>query len=203
MHVYTISLLWGSSSKSISILFPGGWHSQSNINHFTSFCVLGTLNSCGRSKESSASVASCVPGKPSQDCVPGSELEWHLHCLLIHFRSLTTPPIIQSMYSFLCSMCQYCSALALGYLRQKTGPRENWLLIQCSVPLLKQVQFLACRFDELSAFVGFPLLTYFFVISFCQLLSPFIPFLATSYTFSLIGFSLMVPSSCIGIWTQV
>lgn len=48
----------------------------------------GTLNSCGRSKEYSAYVAWRAFRKPLRDSVPGSELEWHLRCLLLHFRYL-------------------------------------------------------------------------------------------------------------------
>jgi len=47
--------------------------------------------------------------------------------------------------------------------------------MQSTVPLSKWARLLACRFYKLLAFVCFPLLTYFFVISFSAAV-PFLPF---------------------------
>lgn len=84
---------------------------------------------------------------------------------------------IKSLSTFLYSMCQHCSAVALGQLRQKTRATENRILMQSSVPFLKQVQFLACRFYEL-------LLVFLCsIISLLYLLSATVPLFAFSCNF--------------------
>lgn len=140
-------------------LFPVamGWHSQSSINLPASLCVWG-LNSRGRSTESSACDAWCAAREPLRGCVPGGEVEWHLQCLLTHFRYPSPPSssrkaVIHSTYTFFWKDSVYACVMhpsvllsvSIRALEAKARATENQILTQSTVPLLKWVQLLACR----------------------------------------------------------
>lgn len=104
---------------------------------------------------------------------------WNSICTVCSFISdlCLLHQVTQTTYSFLYSLCQHCRALALGQLRQKTRATENRVLVQSSVPLLKQVRFLACNLVNFQLLLVFLCslisLLYLFVIC-CPLSSLFL-----------------------------